>query len=302
MPQFWSHGEPYRLQFNGNYAPVPYKYHGDAKVWSNHLENRKGTSLMARNNQAYRLLKPRHLCFLRRPQDDELHGVDIRSVDDWERTDGQGVNLRYIFVAYSTEHFSHGSDADKAELHHIAEAAARAAKVTAYWVAVSCMRNEVELESDVFRIADVLRGAHDMIIAVGQPNTALKLGSKLSTGDLLKEWGRRMWTFPEVLLSPGKQIRVYTRGGDLRAPMIISKNQFAGRVWSDADDSRQLIDNYIGDLGLSRLEESVIALRCLYRRQATQYLDGDQAYALMGLLRLRPQIDRTDSSFQAFAR
>lgn len=290
-----------RWQFNKWYAPVPYQYHGDAKTWSNHLENRIGASLLARNNDVYRLLKPRHLCFLREPYDDELHGVDVRSVADWEATDGVDAPLNYLFIAYSTEHFSHDSQEDKAALHVIAETAARAAKVQAYWVAVSCMRDPDELESDVYRISDVLRGAQAMIIAVGQPRSS---SMKVPTDTLLSQWGSRMWTFPEVLLSPGQTIAVYTRGSDLRAPLRVSKNQFAGRVWnaSDATEARQLIDHYIGSLGLSRLELAVTALKCLYNRYTTEHLAGDRAYALMGLLRLRPQVDQTDTPFQAFAR
>ncbi|RYP55740.1 hypothetical protein DL769_010060 [Monosporascus sp. CRB-8-3] len=290
-----------RWQFNHWYAPVPYLYHGDAKTWSNHLENRIGTSLLARNNDVYRLLKPRHLCFLRNPYDDELHGIDVRSVADWEATDGVDAPLSYLFIAYSTEHFNHDSIEDKDALHVIAETAARAAKIPAYWVAVSCMRDPDELESDVYRISDVLRGAQAMIIAVGQPKSS---SMKVPTDTLLAQWGSRMWTFPEVLLSPGQTIAVYTRGGDLRAPLRVSKNQFAGRVWnaSDATEARQLIDHYLGSLGLSRLELAVTALKCLYNRYTTEHLAGDRAYALMGLLRLRPQVDQTDTPFQAFAR
>lgn len=143
---------------------MPYQYYGTPKVWSNHLENRMGTStsLLARNNDVYRLLKPRHLCFLRRPYDEELHGVDVRAVADWEAehqeeeedekegsSSGDPRSLSYLFIAYSTEHFSHDSDADLNALHVIAETAARAAKVPAYWVAASCMRDPQELESDV---------------------------------------------------------------------------------------------------------------------------------------------------------
>lgn len=113
------------------------------------LENRKGLSVMARNNQIYRLLRPRYLCFLREPFDDENRGVEVRDVADWEATDGEDANLGYLFVAYSTEHFNHGSQEDMVALHHIAETACRAAKMPAYWIACSCMRDEDELESDV---------------------------------------------------------------------------------------------------------------------------------------------------------
>ncbi|RSM04825.1 hypothetical protein CDV31_009852 [Fusarium ambrosium] len=300
---FWD-GKPTVIKRNLCYAPVLYNYHGDAKVWSNLLENRKGLSLMARNNQVYRMLRPRYLCFLREPFNDENRGVDVRSVVEWENSDGRDANLAYLFVAYSTEHFSHSSEQDMMALHHIAETACRAAKLSAYWIACSCMRDENELESDVYRISDVLRGASSMIIAVGRGKTAMSSGGKANTESLLREWGSRMWTFPEVLLSPGRNISIYTRDSDLSSPLVVAKNQFAAQVWTymDPDVARHLIDHYLGTISLSRLEQAVLALKCLYSRHTTEYLPGDQAYALMGLLRLRPQVDRTDTAFQAFSR
>lgn len=104
---------------------------------------------MARNNAVYRMLRPRYLCFLREAFNDENRGVDVRNVEEWENSDGQDTNLAYLFVAYSTEHFSHNSQEDMMALHHIAETACRAAKLPAYWIACSCMRDEDELESDV---------------------------------------------------------------------------------------------------------------------------------------------------------
>ncbi|KAF4980287.1 hypothetical protein FZEAL_3658 [Fusarium zealandicum] len=299
---FWD-GKPTIMKRNLWYAPVLYNYHGDAKVWSNLLENRKGLSLMARNNQVYRMLRPRYLCFLREPFNDQNRGVDARSVVELENSDGQDATLNYLFVAYSTEYFNHGSEQDMVALHHIAESACRAAKLPAYWIACSCMRDENELESDVYRISDVLRGANSMVIAVGRGKSAASSG-KITTEHLLREWGSRMWTFPEVLLSPGRTISVYTRDGNLDAPLVVAKNQFAAQVWTymDPDVARHLIDHYLGTINLSRLEQAVLALKCLYSRHTTEYLAGDQAYALMGLLRLRPQVDRTDTAFQAFSR
>jgi hypothetical protein len=113
-----------------------------------------------------------------------------------------------------------------------------------------------------------------------------------------------MWTFPEVLLSPGRSIKVYTRDGNLNAPLNVAKNQFPSQVWPymDSNVARHLIDHYLGSISLSRLELAVLALKCLYTRHTTEYFPGDQAYALMGLLRMRPQIDSTDTAFQAFSR
>jgi hypothetical protein len=45
-----------------------------------------------------------------------------------------------------------------------------------------------------------------------------------------------------------------------------------------------------------------LAVQCLYKRDTVEKFKGDRAYALMGLLRIRPNIDETDSDFQAFAR
>lgn len=140
-----------------------------------------------------------------------------------------------------------------------------------------------------------------MAIAVGAPSNATQ-GTATTAIELLKHWGRRMWTFPEVLLSQNDEVRVYARKGQLDGPLVIPKTQFAAQVWSDSTVSRQMVDHYAGSLGLSRLELVTVALQCLKTRQTTQYLPGDHSYALMGLLRLRPKIDRTDTAFQAFAR
>lgn len=120
-------------------------------------------------------------------------------------------------------------------------------------------------------------------------------------GIRLQQWGKRVWTFPEVLLSPkGQPIRVYNAGSERY--LEVEKNQFAQLVWPDKEVSRQLIDHYEGNLILSRLELVTIALECLHSRQRGKMLDGDHSYALMGLLLVRPEVDETDSDFQAFAR
>jgi len=312
---FWEFTQP-RIENGTYYATVPYRLHTDAKVWGNHLENRRGLSSLAINNQVYRTLKPRHLCFLTNPDQDGLHGIRIREVSSWEHDEGKSANLDYLFVAYSSKQFAHDSPEDMMALIRIAEHACRAAKLPAFWIGSHCMKDSRELEADVYRIADILRGAQRMVIAVGTPATAPAADkSRTDTDALLRQWGSRMWTFPEVLLSPGDSIAVYTRDS-LSSPLLITKNQFAGRVWGahadgsrgwpsgyyDAGISGQLLDHYAGNLEMSRLELAITLLKCLYARETQGHLPGDQAYALQGLLRLRPQIDRTDSQFQAFAR
>jgi hypothetical protein len=91
----------------------------------------------------------------------------------------------------------------------------------------------------VYRICDVIRGAQSLVIAVGAPPNN---SYEINTPDLmLQQWGRRVWTFPEVLLAPaGKDIRVYVRDSDLMKPLLVPKNQFAVQVWlDDAHVARQ---------------------------------------------------------------
>jgi hypothetical protein len=118
---------------------------------------------------------------------------------------------------------------------------------------------------------------------------------------MLHEWGTRLWTVPEALLCPSEhRILIYTLGSV--APILVAKRNLPGLVWGDALQLRQLIEHYEGSLPLTQLELISIALECLQRRQTEKRNSGDVAYALMGLLRLRPRVNKADSGFQAFAR
>ncbi|KAF2878579.1 hypothetical protein BDV95DRAFT_624977 [Massariosphaeria phaeospora] len=283
---------------NGFYDPFPYRYIGYPKTARNVLEldSPRGHALGETNPVSERILRPRYLCFLRQPGEPCL----IMKVEDWIAQYKAESRLSYIMVAYTAEQFK--SNEDLAVLHQIADAAARNAGVLAYWVSCSCMPDQEHLQEDVYRICDVIRGAHSLAIAVGRPWNDMQ--GITTTELMLQQWGNRIWTFPEVLLAPaGKDIKVYTRGSDLMSPVAVPKNQFAVQVWKDdAQIARQLVDHYEGNLILSQLELMTLALECLHKRNTTQWLRGDHSYALMGLLRIRPKIDPTDTAFQAFAR
>jgi len=164
-----------------------------------------------------------------------------------------------------------------------------------------------DFSDDIYGISDVVRGARKIVVVVGRSGKDI-LPEGVKTSRLLREWGTRMWTWPEVLLGPiGEKILVYTRGAQnwQTTPEEYSKLNFAVKVWSDHDVARQLIDNYENTLTLSRLELVILALECLATRVkdgTTKFADGDLSYALMGLLRQRPQVEMSDSAFQAFAR
>lgn len=138
---------PGRL-YDGKYPPVLHIYWGDAKVWSNLLENSRELSQLARNTTVYRWLKPRSLCLL---TENSFKHIEVAQ---WESETGE--TLSYVFVAYSGEHFDHRVYQDMVDLHNIGMVAARSIGVDAFWVSGSCMRNEAELENDVSTIRSAL--------------------------------------------------------------------------------------------------------------------------------------------------
>jgi len=92
----------------------------------------------------------------------------------------------------------------------------------------------------VYRISDVIRGAKAIVIMVGpsqeerheyhgyQEQDAIQ-NERNQIGRRLRQWGRRVWTFPEVLLSPSnKAIRVYDSSSE--GYLELEKNQFAQMV------------------------------------------------------------------------
>jgi hypothetical protein len=160
------------------------------------------------------------------------------------------------------------------------------------------MPEDEELFEDVYRISDVVRGAHSLVVIIGAPR-----GSSPDASEMLRQLGGRMWTFPEVLLSSSRHpISLYTRGCHPDSFRRLFKRNFAIEAWGDAGISRQLIDHYEASIILSPLELVSVALHCFPNRDTTAYYPGDLSYALMGLLRRRPNVNQNDSAFEAFCR
>ncbi|KAH0545388.1 hypothetical protein FGG08_000529 [Glutinoglossum americanum] len=202
------------LKNGGWYDPFPYRYWGYPKITRNPYEGTGSTRIPNRISE--RVLGPRYLNFLTASS-----GFVPAEVNEMT------ASTPYVFIGYTQKQFDNESDEDMTNLHLIAETAARAAGVPAFWVAGSCMPDRDELAQDVYRISD---------------------------DDMLRVWGQRMWTLSEALLSPHEHlIKVYTHGqaGD---PWEISKKHFAAVAWDDPLISRQLVDHYINNLDLSRLE------------------------------------------------
>ena len=291
-----------RTRNNGFYEPVPYKdwqYPYDAR---NRYENPpyKGAPSRPLIGQIERVSEPAYLCL--------AEGMEIINVQQWRKANGTDVALDYVMVSYTGQQFV--TDNDKYLLHAIGQHAAVAAGVQAYWLSCSCLGTGTEGEENVWRISDVIRGAFQVVIAVAGPVGVKQVGEL--PVELLHEWGDRVWTLPELLLSPERDIEIYTLNRSLDSaqqleqclnnpPDQVNRRNFA-RFWEDESIVGQLLDHYEGSVILSPLELVATALKCLGRRHTTQYLPGDLSYSLMGLLRQRPNARKDDSGFQAFAR
>ena len=157
-----------------------------------------------------------------------------------------------------------------------------------------------ELEQNVWRFSDIVRGAFPLVIAVAGP--AGLTGGEALPYDLLRERGRCVWTLPELLLSPeNDDITIYTKGRRLESRQQIHRRKFP-QFWDDSSLVGQLIDHYEGSVILSPLELMTTALLCLQNRHTIDYLQDDLSYTLMGLLRQRANVCPAESAFQAFAR
>lgn len=290
------------------------------------------------DDRPVRHLGPRWLCFLKDGPRGPKTAYQVCRVNDWREIHGDNAHISFILVSYTREQFSMYNEAimaewkpppsaeiihersrlvseDKSTLTMYGIKAARDAGVAAFWVDFECMPGNkdeatgISSSYDVYRISDVVRAAHSLIIVTGPSlETRYSWGEKqpFSADHMtvwLQQWGSRLWTLPEILLcSSEHRIRIFATG-DPDMPRVLAKRMLPERsVWRDKHLVRELMDHYEGTIHLTPLELVNIALNCFAERGTSIFSPGDMSYALMGLLRRRPKVDKKDTSFEAFAR
>jgi len=241
-----------------------------------------------------RMLRPRQLIVLKD--------------NEWVLDPNPDKSLSYLFISYANMHFHTDSETDSSGRDLISQMAAFAtlqAGKTAYWLDYRCRAPKTEprlLDSDVYRMCDVIRGSSRVVVML-----------KADTVDLKQGWGSRMWTLPEALLAPGHDVYFCTpsRNPDSFDITSMNKVELSGSVWTDTpseeEDSpaRLLAEHFVGSLTLSRLEILSNAIAALGERSYQNYeshTKADVAYALMGLLHYRIEKSETDTAFQSLAR
>ena len=213
----------------------------------------------------------------------------VKSGNKWDITSDESQTAQpYVVISYTTVHFK--VDASRrGVIEELAEKMAEEAGVKAYWLDYRCRASkQPELTDDVHRICDVFRGARHVIVVL--PDLTEK--SK-------KEWGQRIWTLTEVLLSAAHQVKFVSPEQTIE----YTKIDISREIWTDGEPTRLLAEHYSGLLTLSRLELISLGLNALSSRKSEkEWTPGDIAYALMALLRYRIRMNPKDTLFQALAR
>ncbi|CAG9974886.1 unnamed protein product [Clonostachys byssicola] len=299
-------------------------------------------TFQARSQPGGLSLRPRYLCFLTGSEEKPYRTI---SVSDYIHEHGDQADTEFIFVSYTRMQFRVATDeeidaydypdeetrdanrklakSDRETLARWGVDAALAAGKPAFWLDFECVRDSDGVarssskSEDVYRICDIVRAAHSMIIAIG-PSAEDKVKNELRSDDSgsskifntehssqwLRQWGSRLWTLPELLLCPNEyRIKLYVFG-ESKEPKELAKRNFAERAWEDAESVKELVNHYEASAILTPRQLIEIALECFARRKTDQFSAGDVAYAIMGLFpdSQRPQIDQNDSGFRAFAR
>lgn len=136
---------------------------------------------------------PRWLCFLQHDSQGQVIGYETRLVAEWIQEHGNG-DTDFVFVSYTRKQFcvatpqelekwdvdpytlqalTTTAQADRNTLVQYGIEAARSAGKKAFWLDFKCIRDADGLSKatsqsdDVYRICDIVRAAHSMIILVG---------------------------------------------------------------------------------------------------------------------------------------
>ncbi|KAK0118596.1 hypothetical protein ONS95_007481 [Cadophora gregata] len=243
-----------------------------------------------------RMLRPRQLMVLRDGK--------------FELDDNPAKDISYLFISYTNMHFDADNSATgRDQIEEMAAYASLQAGKTAYWLDFRCRApgNGSLLDSDVYRMCDVIRGCYQVVVMLKGNDNKLK-----------QEWGSRMWTLPEALLAPGDRIYFCTPSRDTDPNKSsfkltsLLKVEMTGTVWDDPISSgedggptRLLAEHFSGLLTLSRLEilsNAIVTLSDRFANNYKAFAKADIAYALMGLLHYHISKDKDDTPFQAIAR
>jgi hypothetical protein len=208
----------------------------------------------------------------------------------------------YLAVSYRRAHFLPHTSAYDVMLRSVQESCI-AWGLDGYWLDEQCIgTTPVEKNLDVYRIADVFRGAKRTLIVVGSGANESWYG-----------WGERVWTLPELLLSKNLYVQDNFES-ESTTPRQMDLRQIANMAFREDDRvlMDEVIDHYSGKDIMDRLERLSKLKDAIWRRQKSDRppdvgpqfagYDAERVYALMGFFEHRILPDQLESELNALAR
>lgn len=226
--------------------------------------------------------------------------------DTWKPTADKGIiaHTRYLCVSYRQSDFP---EEDRGQLELDIQAVCLLQyDLSAYWLDYACTGStQEEKNRDLYRIADVFRGATKTLIIIKGSDYKPHSPGWIS-------WGDRLWTLPEALLSGYSGNKLFYRAGRRKAKPITLR-EIANHAYKDGDREMALINAYGGEpvIGPDVMFESLV--KAIWNRSSgsakgkekegafTAY-EAERVYALMGFMPKRIIPDPNESEKEAFKR
>jgi hypothetical protein len=227
------------------------------------------------------------------------------------------IHTKFVAISFrSSDVYTKGPDQETEKAQFIGEvrAAVLEQKYNAYWLDLECVGEmQSEKNVDVYRMADVYRGAEITLIMLGK--------SADGEDKCWKGWGERLWTMPEALLSP----HLCYKFRDREEVTPLSLLQLANLAYTNHDTEQAIINAYSGKDPLERLERLTLLKSAIWQRRTAALAPGDsgppqeldmtgeepvtngaykaeRVYALMGFFEHRIQPDRFEDNLHALVR
>ncbi|KAG2070805.1 hypothetical protein BDR04DRAFT_1231436 [Suillus decipiens] len=182
----------------------------------------------------------------------------IRSLDQdgWVRCVDREIIIHIKFIAISyraLDVYTRGDKEEIAQFKDKVRAAVLGQQFNAYWLDLECL-DELERNRDVYCMTDVYRRAETTLIVLG----------RLASGEneCWRNYGERVWTFPEALLSP----RLCYTFRDQEEVKPLSLFELANLAYTNSDDEQAIVNAYGGKDPLDRLERLVLLKKAIWRR------------------------------------
>ncbi|KIM52320.1 hypothetical protein SCLCIDRAFT_1164341 [Scleroderma citrinum Foug A] len=232
------------------------------------------------------------------------------------------INYRFIAISYRQRDMKKGKREEEQRNHFIESIRATTLQcgMQAYWLDLECLgKSTEETNIDVYRMADIYRGANFTLITIGKSDDEHSIQS-------WKSWGGRVWTFPEALLSRELRYRIGIDG-----PVLpITLHELANKAYEHHSEEAAIIHAYSsGKDPLERLERLTLLKSAIWRRgsaalppvappkdveksmlssqsqptamESPSY-PAERVYALMGFYEHRIMPSRLETELQALAR